>query len=162
MPNISAYVDDEVYHALKEYKKKDDRNISNLVNRLLKAFFFGNHNHQNGLSKEILRIIELERQHQELQKIAQESLKELEELKKTVHEKQEIKELENQTELIRKMEVWFENIEIIDKITGEPNKDLIERNLELFAQKHQISLKEAEELFFKVFPEIKEELEDLL
>jgi len=86
-------------------------------------------------------------------------LERVEKLELNLKKKQEHKELEDQTDLIRKMEVWFENIDI-ENPSGQfkTSRELIERNLEFFSNKYNISLKEAEEIFKKAFPKFKDEI----
>ncbi|AEA46680.1 hypothetical protein [Archaeoglobus veneficus] len=161
---ISASVDDDVLSALKEFKNNGG-NVSRLVNSLLRNYFFGN-NDDKVITKEILKIRELERKVKQAYEIINSIQPELEELRKKFEQEQEAKEIEQNLSLIRLLELEvfddlkdFEAFERTARRTGFKPKDLIEQRLSAFAAQNKLSLQEAWQLFFKVFPDLKEYLE---
>lgn len=160
---ISASVDSEVYEALMQFKGKGG-NISGLINSLLKQYFFGGLNGQM-ISKELIRIKELEERYKDGIKMFQEALKELQELKKHFEREQEVKNLEEKAHILSVIQASFEdeiaNFEEFERRArriGKDVKDVIEIRLSTIASNNKISIIEAWELFFEVFPELKGKL----
>ncbi|RLI84560.1 hypothetical protein DRP07_00635 [Archaeoglobales archaeon] len=155
--------DKDVRIALEEFKAKGG-NISGLIVSLLKNYFYGNHN-QEVVTKEILKIKELEEKYKKLIEEIEKSKKELEELKTKFEKEAEAQQIQEDLDLIRLLrEKWFEDL--LEKgsslnhllITKKYDElvDKIESRLSAFAAENKLSLPEAKRLFKKAFPELKE------
>lgn len=146
--------------------KESGGNLSGLTEKLYREYFFGDSN--QSITEEYLKIREIERGLKEWEKWKENIVKELEELKKKIEIEQEIKETEEQLDLIRILEDYvFEDIKQEGyhvwsaRLRVEPEQ-AISMRLSKFAVDNRISMKEAKELFFKVFPELRKELEGRL
>jgi len=145
-----------VYDALMEYKSKGG-NVSGLIVWLLDNYFFGNLSHDT-ISKEIVKISELESKYEKLIQDSQKYLEELRELKKQFEKKQEIHEAENDARLITLLkDTGFDDMEYLKQ--KHSNKQIVELatpRLRTFAHERKISLDKAWQLFYRAFPELEE------
>ena len=146
-----------IYQAIKD----KNINLTSLVNDLLERHLFEN---SNNVSQEMLELRKLRKELEEVKR----GIKRCEYIEERINEieaklskKQEAKQIEENLDLIRELEhVVFDDIERLKAtMSREDLKYAIERRLSVFAANHKISLPEAWDLFFKVFPGMKKELE---
>ena len=142
---------------------KQEGNLSKLILRLLKGYFEGNVN-INQFSKELLEIKKLQKEMQEWLEKAKYFESKISEFEKLLKDRQEKEEIEKNLPLIRKLrEIVFDDIQDIlnnGKIVSP--EQAIKARLTTFATEHKLSYPESVELFFKAFPELRNELEGKL
>ena len=148
--------------------KKRNLNLSALVNQLLEQYLYGS---VQNPSEEIVRINKALQELEEIKKVisrVQELEAEIKQLKAELEKEQEAKEIEQNLTFLRLIETEFEdfrNPENLEKHKefakkqGTTLEAFIERRLSAIAAKCKVSLPEAWQLFFKVFPDLKEILE---
>ena len=141
-------------------KKIKEGSLSKEIVRVLKGFYFGKKGN-NSISEEYLKLLEIEQKLNQALRLINEVQPEVEKLKTKFQEKQEEAKIEERLDLIRLLEhVVFEDMDYLRQRYGKEDlKYFIENRLTHFAAEHKISLPEAWDLFFKVFPGMKEELE---
>ena len=159
--NYSFSVTDEKLNlALRSFKEKGG-NISRLVVTLLKNYFFGK---TENPTAELLKIAEIEEELSKMAETFQKLQKEVDELKKKLQSEKEAKEIEERLDLIRLIETEFEDLKNPERIEqlktfaksqGTTLETFIEQRLSAIAAKCKASLPEAWELFFRVFPDLK-------
>ena len=145
---------------------KRNNNLSNEIVRVLKAFLIPNSNREV-ISKEMLRIIELERRIDEIRQVLSQLSdieEELAKLKSEVEKKQEQQKLQDELPLIRELRYsvfddldkeGFERFESHMLRLGREPADAIKVRLSKWAAEKQLSMPEAVNLFCKAFPELK-------
>jgi len=137
-------------------------NLSQLCERLIREFLYGS----NNFNEDHLRIKELMRETEELKKKIELMQEELKELNHKAEKEIQIKQQEEDGTLISLLretqfdEVkdplqWLKEQEYYSKKLGTSVEQIINKRLSIFATKNNISLKKAQELFFKAFPELK-------
>ncbi|RLI80316.1 hypothetical protein DRP07_09295 [Archaeoglobales archaeon] len=148
---------------LLEEARKRNINLSRVVNQLLENYLFGNGN--NNVSQDLLKIMELKKEIEEIRRSISkldEIEAQLNDLMSKLKEKQQIQEAEEDDRLV----LLLKEDSILSKLndfwtfkhetekTGNTVEGIINTNLQLFATRNNISLKKAQELFFKAFPEL--------
>jgi|Deesub1362B_J571_1020462.scaffolds.fasta_scaffold00166_53 predicted transcriptional regulator len=143
--------------------KRRNLNLSQLINRLLEEFLFGN---STTFSEDYIRLKELNREFETLKKKVEEFEKELKELNSKAEEEVMMQEAENEAHLIAALKEHpvlsklndFWSFKYEAERIGNTVEGIVNTNLQIFATKNQISLKKAQELFFKAFPEMKDKV----
>ena len=147
---------------LEEFKRSGG-NVSGLIESLLEQYFLNNTNREL-LTKEMMTLLEIKNKLEEFLKWKEEIEPKLFEIEEKLKEKQEKQQLEEQLPLIRKLrDVVFDDIQDIlnnGKIVSP--EQAIKARLTTFATEHKLSYPESVELFFKAFPELRNELEGRL
>jgi len=147
---IEKWMDEEI--------RKKKLNFSALIRSLLKQYLSGK---TENPTAELLKIAEIEEELSKMAETFQKLQKEVDELKKKLQSEKEAKEIEENLDLIRLLEhEYFDDMEHLkQRYNKQDLKYFIEKRLSSFAAEHKISLPEAWQLFFKVFPGMKKELE---
>jgi TolA-binding protein len=151
---------------LLEEAKRRNINLSRLVNQLLENYLYGNN---SNVSQDLLKIMELKQQIEEIKERVSkldEIEVQLDELIKEKKEEQEIQQAEEDSHLI----TLIKEHPVLSKLndfwtfkhetekTGNTVEGVVNTNLDVFAQKNNISLRRARDLFFKAFPEMREQI----
>ncbi|WP_456329619.1 hypothetical protein [Archaeoglobus sp.] len=167
--NFSFSVTDEkLAVAIKSFRDSGG-NLSKLICNLLQHYFFGDNNSKELLTKEMVKLLEIEKKINEFWEWADKIKPEIQELKEKLAEKQEQQELQDALPLIRELhEIVFEDLQDYEefeahcrRLAREP-ADAIKVRLSKWAAEKQLSMPQAVNLFFKAFPELKEKLEGRL
>lgn len=158
--------DPRLIEYVESYKAKGG-SLSGLINRLLGEYLFGNPE-SKVISEDYLKLKEFLRSGDEI-------LSEWQKLKSEIEDFLSEKEIEIQEEkekevedLTAKLKTYFEDIDDFEQFkldverAGNTVESAISIRLENFARKHSITYAEAKNLFFKIFPEFKEKIKEMV
>lgn len=145
---------------LVEEIKRRNINLSQLCERLIREFLYGS----NNFSEDHLKIKELQREFEIFRKKIEEFERQLNELSSKAEEEVKIQEAEEDNHILTVIKEHpvlsksYWDLERDARRLGNTVEGLINVNLEAIARNHKISLKKAQELFFKAFPELKDKI----
>jgi len=127
-----------------------------------------NYKNRDVINQEYLKLLEIEEKVNQALKILDEVQPDLNELKAKILKEKEAAEIEQNLGLLRLIETEFEDLKNPERLEqlktfaksqGTTLETFIEQRLSAIAAKCKASLDEAWQLFFKVFPKMKKELE---
>ncbi|WP_290595874.1 MULTISPECIES: hypothetical protein [unclassified Archaeoglobus] len=150
--------------------KDNGGNLSKLICNLLEHYFFGGNNKEI-ITKEMLKLLEIEKRLNEFYEWAEKITPEIQELKQRLEKKQEQEKIKDELPLIRELQltVFTDDLaktpeEFFKRFEGRDNdlRRSVKVLLSNWASEKQLSYPEAVNLFFKAFPQLKEKLEGRL
>ena len=154
---LTVYIESWIIDELNRRKINKSAFVNEVLKRALKDGY-------ENIDEKMLKIIELEERAKKFEEAIEDYREwkaEVQKLKQEFQKQQEAKEIEERLDLIRLLEhEYFDDIERLkQRYSKDDLKQFIEMRLSNFAAEHKISLPEAWQLFFKVFPGMKKELE---
>ena len=144
---------------------RETGNFSKLMISLLRNYFSEDNNGEK-ITKDRMRLIQLEQRLKEFEEWKEEALKTIDELKAKFEEREKTKREEEDASLIAILrETKFadfiddplrklEDMELMTKKIGKTPRDAIMTRLNAFALENKIPLGKVKRLFFKAFPEL--------
>lgn len=164
---ISFSIPDEEAELINEIKNRKKKGIwSKEIVRLLKTYYLDKGGTAETISKEEVELIQNKKTLEEIKKTLKKIEKSQEDLKEKIESKK-IQDHEEDLNLIRLLEDhfedikgdplnWYHQLKTTSERAGRDPKQSIEKRLSKFASDNKISIKKAWELFFKIYPQLKE------
>jgi len=154
---LTVYIESWIIDELNKRKINKSAFVNEVLKRALRDGY-------ENIDEKMLKIIELEERAKKFEEAIEDYWEwkaEVQKLKQEFQKQQEAKEIEERLDLIKLLEhEYFDDIERLkQRYSKDDLKQFIETRLSNFAAEHKISLPEAWDLFYRVFPDLKEELE---